>query len=113
MSGVSRSCARKTGSEINSRTDIGWTLLSERLNLTLFSQVDCRRSISKISSLINNYLRGIGVILQQIAEFGLQIERARNPRNPRNPGIQECKRGRNSRDSNADRGTLFIHLIPL
>src|SRR5512140_2971578 len=57
MSGASSSESRKSRSPISSRTDIGCTLLSDRLNRTRFSQVDWSRSISKVSSRIRSPFR--------------------------------------------------------
>src|SRR5436309_177568 len=52
MSGASTRSRTSAGSAASSRADIGNTLDSDRLNLTRFSQVDCIRSISNVSSLI-------------------------------------------------------------
>src|SRR5436309_6958063 len=52
MSGASTISWTSAGSAASSRADMGNTLDSDRLNLTRFSQVDCIRSISNVSSLI-------------------------------------------------------------
>src|SRR5881396_1682488 len=52
MSGASTISWTSAGSAASSRANMGNTLDSDRLNLTRFSQVDCIRSISNVSSLI-------------------------------------------------------------